>query len=623
MAGFEGRMLDINLTNSAIETNKVDKHLLRQYIGGSGLAAKLFFDRVSPDVDPLSPENILFILTGPLSATNIPGGSRFSVCAKSPLTNIWGESCCGGDFAHELRSAGYDGIAIEGASSKPVYILIEDDKVEIKDASDLWGKDNYEVTDLLIERFGGRKKVKVLVIGQAGENLVRYAAIANKKRDFAGRCGMGAVMGSKKLKAIVVRGTGSINLASPTQFDERRKAIIAKAKAHPAVQVLRALGTNANLDVGMVIGNLPAKNWSLGDNTAVASGIGGPVLSGEKFLTRADSCRGCLVGCKREVHITEGPYKGLAGPGPEYEAVASLGSLLMIGDIAAVIKLNESCSRYGLDVISCGGTLAMAIECFENGLIGLNDTGGIRLRWGDADAVLKMIDKIAHRDGFGDVLAEGSKRAAQRIGRNALDYAVEVKGLEVPMNDPRGGHAFGLSYATGIRGACHTNDFVSSLLEGTGTMDWPEIGLKTDIPRQKSEGIAERIKISQDLGQIHNSAVLCYMLFNVINEEDLVDLMRAASGFSYDMKELMECGERIWNLKRGIGNLMGITAADDRLPKKLLTPTTEGPAAGSVPNIELMLKEYYKARGLDANGRPLKEKLNTLGLSDLAARLYK
>ncbi|MBM4462971.1 MAG: aldehyde ferredoxin oxidoreductase family protein [Chloroflexi bacterium] len=620
MAGFEGRMLEVNLTTGEIKRSTVDKDVLRQYIGGSGLAAKLFLDRVSPNVDPLSKENTLFFLTGPLSGTNIPGGSRFSACAKSPLTNMWGESNCGGNFAPELRAAGYDGIILTGAAKKPVYLVIEDDKVELRDAADLWGKDNFEVTDLLRKRHEGKKKVKVLAIGRAGENLVRYAAICNEERDFFARGGMGAVMGSKKLKAIVVRGSGKIPLASPTAFTQKRKEILEKAKDHIVTQSLKAMGTNGSMDFGVHIGDVPGKNWTAGDMTAVAANIGGAMLNSEKYLTGTESCHGCFVGCKRVVSIKEGPYKGMAGPGPEYEGAASLGGLLMIDDMAAVIKLNEVCNDYGIDVISCGGTLAMAMDCYEHGIIGSKDTGGIELVWGNADAALKMIDKIARRDGFGDVLAEGSKRAAQRIGKNASDYAVEIKGMEVPMHDPRGEHGLGLSYATGVRGACHTNDVTFSIEQGI--FIWPEIGITGGYDQKSSDGKAQVVVISQNVGMVCNSAVICYMLMSVINGEDMVGLINAASGFDYDLQEVMQCGERIWHLKRGLSNLMGITAADDRLPRQILTPTTEGGAAGSAPDIKRMLTEYYPLRGLDAKGRPLKEKLNGLGLSALAAKLY-
>ncbi|NQT48455.1 MAG: aldehyde ferredoxin oxidoreductase, partial [Chloroflexi bacterium] len=318
MAGFEGKMLEVDLTTGEIGSSTVDKDVLRKFIGGSGLAAKLFLDRVSPDVDPLSPDNQLFIMTGPLSGNTIPGGARFSVGTKSPLTNMWGESCSGGNFASELRGAGWDGIILQGASSKPVYMVIEDGKVEIKDASDLWGKGNYEVTDILKERHGG-KKAKVLAIGQAGENLVRYAGICNEKRDYAARCGLGAVMGSKKLKAVVVKGTGKIELADPTRFASRRKKILETTKDHIVAQVLGSGGTAGSTDFGVYLGDVPGKNWMIEDNIPIASKLGGAVLNSPEYLTGTESCHGCSIGCKRVIHITKGPYAGMAGPGPEYE----------------------------------------------------------------------------------------------------------------------------------------------------------------------------------------------------------------------------------------------------------------------------------------------------------------
>jgi len=621
MAGFEGRLLEVNLTTGAKKSSNIDKGILRKYIGGSGLGAKLMLDRISPNVDPLSPDNPLFIMTGPTSGSTMPGGARFSVCAKSPLTNIWGEACCGGTFANELRSAGWDGIVVEGASHKPVYIIIENDKVEIRDASDLWGKNTHEVTDLLKGRHGDKHRGTLVSIGVAGENLVKFAAISSEKKNFAARCGLGAVMGSKKLKAIFVRGSGKVPLADPERFRARAKIVLNKAKESIAIQVLTAQGTNGALGLGAFTGDLPIKNWTVGMNTDISSNIDGGVLSGPKFFIGNDACHGCMVACKRVVHITEGPYKGMEGPGPEYEGVASLGSLLMIGNMAAIIKMNETCNDFGLDVISCGSTIAFATDCFEHGLITTKDTDGIELKWGDADAVLKMIGKIARREGFGNVLAEGSKRAAQKIGKNAYDYANEIKGMEVPMHDPRANYLLGLGYATGVRGACHTND--ASYAISSTILNWPEIGLPLGIDVKKNEGSAVFVKHAQDLGQIFNAAVFCYMIVFVINGDDMAELLSAASGFDYTFKEIEECAERIWITKRGLDNLMGITAADDRLTRQLLTPNKDGGAAGQAPKLEVLLKEFYPARGLNAEGRPTKETLNRLGIPELAAKLYK
>jgi aldehyde:ferredoxin oxidoreductase len=620
MAGFEGKMLEVNLSTGAIKKTEIDKDVLRKFIGGSGLAAKLMFDRVDPKIDALSPQNELFIVCGPISGTSLPGGARFSVCAKSPLTNMFAESSCGGDFASKLRSAGWDGIILQSASNKPVYLYIEDQKAEVRDASDLWGKNNHEVTQILKERHGGRE-ARVVTIGQAGENLVRYAGVANG-RSLAARCGMGAVMGSKKLKAIVVKGSGKVPLADPEKFAEKRKVLIQKAKDHVATQVLGMMGTNAAVDVSAVTGDLPGKNWASGDNTAIAAKTGGPVLSGQEFLTGSESCFGCTVGCKRVNKITEGPFAGWTGAGPEYEGVVSLGSNLLIDDMAAIIKMNDMCNDFGLDVISGGATIAMAMDCFEQGILTAKDLDGIELKWGDADAVMKMITKIAVRDGFGATLAEGTRRAAQKIGKGASEYAVEVKGLEVPMHDPRAHHGLGLAYATSARGACHTNDPAYSI--STGIFDWPDFGLTPLLAAELKDSKiwGPVIKNSQDLGQIINSGVFCYMLGLVMNADDLMDLLSSSSGFDYTFLEIQECGERIWHMKRGVSNLMGITASDDTLPKRILTPTSEGPAAGSKIDLELMLRDYYPARGLNPDGRPSKETLDRLGLSDLAAKLY-
>lgn len=620
MAGFQGRMLEVNLSKGTIGNSTVDKKILRDYIGGSGLAAKLMFDRVSTNVDPLSPDNTMFLTTGPTSGTSLPGGARFAVCAKSPLTDMWGEANCGGNFAAGLKAAGLDGIVFEGASSKPVYLLIEDGKAEIRDASDLWGKNTHEITDILKERHGGNK-ARVISIGQAGENLVKFAAIANEKKDFAARCGIGAVMGSKKLKAVVVKGSGKAQLADPDKFGERRKILIQKVKDHIATQVLSMMGTNAATGVSAITGDLPGKNWTVGDNQAISAKIDGSVLSGPVYYLGNDSCFGCTVGCKRRVHIPEGPYAGGERPGPEYEGVASLGSLLMIGDMAAVIKMNELCNDWGVDVISCGATVAMAMDLWEKGLITAKDTNGLDLTWGNADAVVKLIPMIAKREGLGALLAEGSKRASAKFGKGAAEFAVQIKGMEVPMHDPRANYAAGLSYATGIRGACHTSDPTYSM--SAGIVNWPEFNMIPGTDLKSNTGLGNLVKGAQDYGSIYNSAIICYMVSYVIDAEDLVELMRASSGFDYTFEELAKCGERIWHLKRGLNNLMGVKASDDTLPKRILTPTTEGGAAGSAPDIEMLLKEYYPIRGLAEDGRPTKAVLNSLGLQDMAAKLYK
>jgi aldehyde:ferredoxin oxidoreductase len=618
MPGFEGRILDIDLSTGAVGESAADKNDLRGLIGGAGLAAKLFLDRVAPDVDPLSPDNVLFLMTGPLTGMALPGAGRLAAGFKSPLTNIWGEANCGGNFGPELRFAGYDGLSVKGASDKPVYILIDDGRVEIKDASDLWGKDSYDTTDAIKEREGGTKKVRVLAIGQAGENLVKYASILNDKEAILGRCGGGAVMGSKKLKAIAVRGSGKVEPAKPAEFDEVRKQVQEKVNEHVATLFLREHGTNGGMMVQATTGDLPGKNWSQGDNMPVAMQIEGMTMTAT-YLVKGQACHRCPVACKRIVAVKEGPHQVDEGPGPEFEAAASFGTLLMVSDLAGIIKANDVCNRYGLDVISCGSAMGFAIDCFENGVIDAKDTDGIEMKWGDIDAVLKMVDKVSRREGFGDVLADGVKRAAQKIGKNAQEYAIEVKGLEAPMHDPRAGHGLGLSYATSIRGACHLMSL--DVQAEIGAFTSPEIGLPGGYDARSSEGKAEMTMICENVAMVLNGAIMCYFTMLAMSMGDLLEMLKVTTGYDYDLKELMECGERNWMLKRGLGCLMGATAADDRLPKRLLTALPDGPAAGSVPNMDLMLKEYYQLRPLDAEGRPDREKLRSLGLSGLAAKL--
>lgn len=616
MGGYKGKILEVNLTTGAISHSTIDEDVLRKFIGGSGLAAKLFLDRVPPDVDALSAENILFVMNGPITGTGLPGSARISVCAKSPLTNMWGESSCGGFFGPELRFAGYDGIAIKGVSPKPVYLLIDDDKVEICDASDLWGKDTYDVTDLLYKKVTGTRKPRVLVIGPAGENLVRFAGIVSDKADLAARCGMGAVMGSKKLKAIVARGTGKVEPGMPDGFVKKRKEIMETVKTSMVAWALKNLGTNAGMAGGVMTGDTPSKNWALGLNLGALGTVDAPTMN-RSYLTKAHACYACPIASKRVCRVAAGPYKIKEGPGPEYETCASFGTLLLNNDMAAIIKANELCNRHGMDTISCGAAIAFALDCLENGLISRDDVDGVQLEWGNASAVLQMVDKIAKRDGFGDTLAEGTRRAAEKIGGNAADYTIEVKGLDLPMHDPRANHALGITYATSVRGACHVNSGV--FFDHSFVSD--ELGVPAGQQPKESEGKAARTIVYEDLGRVVNSAGVCWFTVLPLNFEGLLEELRITSGFDYDLKEMMECGARIWMLQRGLSNLMGITAADDRLPKRIMTAHKEGGAAGSVPDLKLMLKDYYRLRPLNANGRPPKEKLQSLGLSELAARL--
>ena len=617
MAGYTGKILEIDLAtkiNSIITVPDKDKE---RFIGGSGLSAHLFLERELHKVDPLSEKNELIIMTGPLTGTTLPGTGRFTVCAKSPLTNIWGEGNCGGNFGPELKFAGYDGIIVKGVSEKPVYLYIEDGKAEIRNADNLWGNDTYDVTDILKERYS--KKAKVLTIGQAGENLVKYACIVNDKGDVIGRCGLGAVMGHKRLKAIVAKGTGKVSPALSDEYNTLRKRLLEKIKDSVVAQSFREMGTAVGMDLGLLSGDIPIKNWRLGDHPEISKTITGPIMR-EKYLKRAGACFGCPIACKRVVEVADGPYKIEEGPGPEYETLCALGAMPLNFNLPLLIKANELCNRYGLDTVSCGATIAFAMDCYENGIIKKADADGIELIWGDGDVILTLIKKIALREGFGKILAEGSRKAAEEIGKGAEDYAVTVKGLEAEMHDPRGWHGMGLAYATSNRGATHSQSMNVHIEQGVTI--YPEICLDKDFKGQVSEGKAEMTVKSQNMAMVVNSAVICLFITSCISMDDVADMLRTTTSFDYDKNKVMEAGERIWLLKRGINNLMGVTSADDALPKAIMTPIKDGASAGSVPDIELMKKEFYQLMGLDEKGWPLKERLERYGLEELIIKLY-
>jgi len=617
MKGYAGRYLRVDLKEGSCSDFTINDSLLRQFIGGSALGAKLYFDGYPLTADPLAPENPLFVMTGPMVGSGFPGTSRFAVCAKSPLTGIWGESACGGTFGPELKKAGYDGIVITGLAEKPVSLFIVEGEARLLDAADLWGRDTYETTDLLKK---GDPGLKVLAIGPAGENLVRFAAIGNDKGHFVGRTGLGAVMGSKRLKAICVRGSGKLEKADETRYREIHKAALLEIKESALAGSLRAMGSDANMDIGMINGDVPVKNWSVGEDFDLSAALSGPTLS-ETYLTRAHACTHCPVACKRVVRVPDGPYRTEEGPGPEYETCGTFGTMIMNRDLAGVIKANELCNRYGMDTISCGSAIAWAMELFEKGVLTAKDTDGLDLTWGNMAAVLELLPRIARREGFGGLLAEGSLAAARKVGGDAVDAVVHVKGLDLPMHDPRGFHGMGLAYMMSNRGACHLQHAVLATEQGMAS--WPQLfPMKDDYRGTTSEGKAELVFHSENYGILGNSLSICHYLTDCLKPETIRDAFNAITGFGYSFADLMVCGARDWTFKRGINNLLGVTEKDDVLPKRIMTPLKEGAGAGSVPDMERLKREYYALRGLDERGVPREDKLMELGLAELRERLY-
>jgi len=615
--GYAGKFLQVDLSSAVFSIFELGPDILKRFPGGSSLAAKLFLERFDIKADPLSAENPLMIMTGPLAASGFPGTSRFTVCARSPQTNIWGESSCGGTFGPELKRAGFDGVIFTGRSRNPVYLAIIDGNAELKDAAELWGKDVYETTDTLKHAVSG---CRVLAIGPAGENLVKYASIGNDKGHYIGRTGMGAVMGSKKLKAVLVKGSGKIEKFNEASFREIHQSALREIKDSNLAGSLRSMGSDAGMDLGMMTGDVPIKNWTRGEDFELSASLGGPTMS-EKYLIKPHACSNCPIACKRVVKVEGGIFATEEGPGPEYETCCTFGTMMLNPDLAGVIKANEMCNRYGMDTISCGATIAMAMELYEKGIIDKEKANGLDLCWGKIEEVLKLLPMIAHRSGIGDILAEGSINAAKHFGENSYESAVQVKGLELPMHDPRGFHGMGLAYMMSNRGACHLQHMVMATEQGMAS--WPQLfDMEDSYPGPTSEGKAKLVFNSENYGVLANSLCICHYVAYVISPENIRDAFNAITGLNASFSDLLKCGMREWTLKRGINNLLGIRAKDDVLPKRVLTPLSEGAAAGSVPDMDALKSEYYAIRGLNQDGLPKRELLIELGLEDLGRMLY-
>lgn len=605
MKGFCGRYLLVDLDTGEMVERKIEEAAFRKYVGGTGIGAYLMIKEFDPLVDPLSPPAPLMFLNGPLTGTNFPGSGRSSVVALSPLTGLWGECNVGGAFGAAMKLAGLDGVVFIGRAERPVFLWIDEGKAELRDASHLWGLDTYSTNQRLREELkGGRRPVRTMQIGPAGENGVRFANIVNEMGSVAGRCGLGAVMGSKNLKAVAVRGGGRMGYADPAGAKEIRNALTEKLKNHLLAQTLHEMGTNGALDTGMLSGDVPIRNWGVGEWMEALDTLNSFYYN-DNILVKIVGCYACPVRCKRVVKVEEGPFAMEEHAGPEYETVCMMGTNLMNPSLEAVAKANDLCNRLGMDTISMGSLIALLMEAQEKGLVSPVETG-LDFSWGNMDAALQAIRLTAAREGFGERMAKGSRTLAEELG--APELAVTVRGLDFPAHDPRGYHGYGLGYAMSARGACHLNS-TNLLVEG-GMASWPEIGLKGPYKGMTSKGKAELTWKCIAVGQLFNSLCMCEFIGAFLSLDDQVDMMRATTGFDWTLDELMQCGWRIWYLKRHIVNLRGSGRNDDVLPPKALTPTREGTNAGSVPDMGLMLSEFYRLAGLDHEGRVPPEKLD-------------
>jgi aldehyde:ferredoxin oxidoreductase len=613
MYGWTGTVLRVNLTTKQVTKEPLREDWARDFVGGRGLGARYLSEEVNPQVDPFSPDNKLIFATGPLTGTNASCGSRYMVVTKGPLTNAITTSNSGGHWGPEVKAAGYDLIIVEGRAATPCYLWIYNDQVEIRDAGRLWGKTVWETEEDLRQELGVPDAI-IASIGPAGEKLVRFACIMNDLHRAAGRSGVGAVMGSKNLKAIAVRGTGGVRLADPQAFLEAHWAMKTKLRESPVTsQGLPIYGTGVLVNVINEHGALPTRNHQ---QTVFekAEDISGETLT-ETRLVANKACFACTIACGR-VTTLPGEAAGkylvdtrphnwkIAGEGPEYEAAWAMGSECGIGDLDALIKANWLCNELGMDAISFGATVAAAMELYEKGAVSLAEAG-LPLNFGSAEALITMAEKTAYREGIGNELAEGSKRMTAKYGRPELFMG--VRGQEFAAYEARAIQGMGLGYATSNRGACHLKAYTVA----------PEIlGLPMKMDPRVTEGKAEITKLFQDATSTVDATGLCQFLTFGIGLEEILPQLAAATGVPYTLETLLKIGERIWNLERLWNERAGVAGEEDTLPKRILEePIPSGPAKGQVNRLGEMLPEYYRLRGWDVEGRITQEKLKELGLA--------
>ncbi|HVP79659.1 MAG TPA: aldehyde ferredoxin oxidoreductase family protein [Thermodesulfobacteriota bacterium] len=605
--GYMGGVLWVDLTHGTSEVRPLDDGTAEKYIGGSGLGTRILCDETTPATDPLGPENPLIFSVGPLVGTRIFNSNRYSVVSKSPLTGHYGEANSGGHWGGAFKKCGYDALVVTGASAKPVLLFLDGKRVSIEEAGELWGKDTFQTEANLKKRYG--EEVQAALIGQAGENLVRLANVITDAAHgrAAGRCGLGAVMGSKKLKAIVVKGDREVPLAHPEKIKELIKRL--GPTMREGANFLQ-YGTSGGVDYCEDIGNIPVKNWHQGP-WKPASKISGQEMS-KTILTRRYYCGQCTLGCGRVVKAVGGPYDGMEIGGPEYETVGLLGSNCLVDDLPGIAKSNELCNRFGLDTISTGGVIGFAMEAWERGLVGREDTAGVELVWGSVSAVHAMIEQIAFFRDLGKVLGQGVRRAAEVIGGSAGEFALHVKGLEPPAHDPRAKVTVALGFATANRGACHLAAFTHDFEEALFLQD---LGLPQLTDRFAIDGKVENVVRMQHLMGMLDALTVCkFCVFGGLTIQPLVEVINYVTGWSMDTDGFFRAGERIFNLKRMFINHCGLSRKDDMLSARWLTHRRGG-GTNFLPPIGELLSRYYQQRGWDEFGVPTAAKLAELGIA--------
>ncbi len=619
--GSTGKIVRVDLSAGDVDVEALPEKWYPKFIGGSGLAAAYFFEHGDPSVDALDPDAMLIFMNGPFAGLRLSGTSRNCVAGRSPLTGAWADASCGGWFAPVLRYAGFDGIVITGRARTPVMLCISDDRVHIESAEPLWGL-SIDETDRVIKAEQGRY-CRTVAIGPAGEHRVRFANILNEAHHAFGRCGFGAVMGAKRLKAIAVSASGRrMRIANPDTYESLRETLKSQVRDSITGMVLGELGTAAKLEYQALCGDVPIRNWTSNQWEEMGEDLTGQTLT-DTYLTGRRSCAFCRIACKRVVTVSEGPFAIPRGPGPEYETIAAFGALLGSRDLAAVCKAGRVCNQMGMDTISAGSTIAWAMEAFEKGHLTPADTDGIALEWGDMDTVVHtLLPAIARREGqLAALLAEGSRIAAERIGRGSMAYTTQSKGLEVPMHDPRGGgHGLALAYAVSPRGGCHVATVMMHM--ENGACYYPEIGFDAELEPLTHEHKAEAAAVAARMGAIENSACFCQFADREITIGQWVDLFNAVAGYGWDADEMLRAGQRVFFLKRLLNHRFGLSAADDALTPRLLEPARDGEPAGIEIRFEDMREAFYRIMGIDpGEGIPGEAVLASCGMAEEASRV--
>jgi aldehyde:ferredoxin oxidoreductase len=595
------RLVKYDLTDNVLEEVKVAEDLYRDFVGGAGLSAVLLYPILTSSLDPLGIEAPLLLATGPLTGTKGPAVGRFTICGKSPATGIWGESNIGGFAGPELRSAGFNGLWITGRATSPVYLWVTEGRIEIRSAGHLWGRtDTYETQDAIKQELG-EPSAKVLTIGLAGENLLPFSVILSDHGRVAGRTGMGAIMGSKQIKAIAIRGKSAIPLHSTDEFTSLRSKVNRELRADMVSKGFKDFGTASASDIFDFFGMMPKKYFSSGTLEGTEK-VSGPSLS-ETILSGVSTCHGCVIACGRKVKLRD----GIERKGPEYETTVGFGPNLGITDLDAITRMGERCDQLGMDIISLSNTIGLCCLLYQEGKLRETDTGGEAFLWGDSDVVFHMIEATARREGFGAEIAKGAATLATQFG--AAGSAAVVRGLEMPFHDPRGATGVALVYATSPRGACH-NQSQYYLVEIGQTIE--EIGVDL-LDRQDVERKSRNVALHQSWVSVLNSLVMC--IFANVPPHETTEFLNLSTGWDYSVDELMLTGERIWNIKRLINHRLGVQGSSDRLPEHVCNPLEDGGASGIVPPIDGLLARYYEVRGWDSEtGEPTQQTISKLGL---------